>query len=186
VTPTFFATPRDFRAWLLAHHDTAKELLVGFYTKDSGRPSITWPQSVDEALSVGWIDGVRRNRDAESYTIRFTPRRQGSTWSAINIRRVAALKKAGRMQPAGLAAFARRSTKKSRTYSYEQRHLAKLTPAQARTFRANARAWTFFSAQPPGYRKLVIFWIASAKQEKTQRARLERLVNASAAGRRLI
>ena len=114
--PTFFPTPRDFRAWLKANHAQVPELLVGFYTKESGRPSIPGPESVDEALCFGWIDGVRRNRDAESYTIRFTPRRKGSTWSAINIRKVAALTKANRMAQAGLAAFALRTKKKSQIY----------------------------------------------------------------------
>src|SRR5262245_26280966 len=180
-----FATPHDFRAWLEANHATSAELLVGFYKKECGRPSITWPESVDEALCFGWIDGVRRNRDRESYTIRFTPRRKGSNWSAINIRKVAVLTKTKRMAPAGLAAFALRTTKRSEIYSYEQRHRARLTPAQEKIFRANKAAWKFFAEQPPGYRQQVTYWIASAKQAATQQTRLERLIKGSAAGKRL-
>jgi uncharacterized protein YdeI (YjbR/CyaY-like superfamily) len=185
MNPTFFPTPSDFRAWLKKNHRTAGELLVGFYKKESGRPSITWPESVDEALCAGWIDGVRRRVDDEAYTIRFTPRRKGSIWSAINIRRVKVLTAEGRMLPAGLAAFDARSDKKSGIYSYEQRHQARLEPALEKTFRANKKAWTFFSTVPPAARQTVIYWVATAKQPETRRVRLERLIKASAAGQRL-
>jgi uncharacterized protein YdeI (YjbR/CyaY-like superfamily) len=182
---TFFPTPRDFRAWLKAHHAEAGELLVGYYKKESGRPSLTWPESVDEALSFGWIDGVRRRIDDVSYSIRFTPRRKGSTWSAINIRRVAVLTKEGRMHAAGLAAFSRRSKKKSGIYSYEQRDQARLDPPHEKQFKANKKAWAFFQAQPPGYRQLAIYWIVSAKKDETRRARLGTLIEASAEKRRI-
>jgi uncharacterized protein YdeI (YjbR/CyaY-like superfamily) len=182
---TFFPTPRDFRAWLKANHAQADELLVGFHKKETGRPSITWPESVDEALSFGWIDGVRRRVDEVSYTIRFTPRRKGSTWSAINIKRVAVLTEEGRMHAAGRAAFAKRSEKKSGIYSYEQRHQARLDPPHEKQFKANGQAWTFFTAQPPGYRQITIYWIVSAKQEETRRKRLQTLIEASAASRRI-
>jgi uncharacterized protein YdeI (YjbR/CyaY-like superfamily) len=167
------------------NHAAADELLVGFHKKATGRPSLTWPESVDEALSFGWIDGVRRRIDDASYAIRFTPRRKGSTWSAINIRRVAVLAEAGRMHPAGLAAFAKRSGKKSAVYSYEQRYEARLEAPHAKRFRARRAAWAFFAAQPPSYRQIAIYWVVSAKKDETRRARLDRLIEASAAGRRI-
>jgi len=185
MKPTFFRTPADFRAWFAKHHLAVPELLVGFYKKESGRASITWPESIDEALCAGWIDGVRRRIDDESYSIRFTPRRKGSIWSAINIRRVKVLTAEGRMLPAGLAAFNARTSKKSGIYSYEQRHRARLEPALDKQLRASQKAWTFFSAQPPGYRRQMIWWVATAKQPATRRTRLERLIKASAAGKRL-
>jgi uncharacterized protein YdeI (YjbR/CyaY-like superfamily) len=185
MKPAFFPTPSDFSAWLRRHHLTATELLVGFYKKESGRPSITWPESVDEALCAGWIDGVRRRIDDECYSIRFTPRRKGSIWSAINVRRVKVLTTEGRMLPAGLAAFEGRTDRKSGIYSYEQRHRARLEPGLEKKFRANKKAWMFFSAQPPGYQKQLIWWVATAKQPATRRTRLERLIKASAAGQRL-
>jgi uncharacterized protein YdeI (YjbR/CyaY-like superfamily) len=185
MTAGFFPTPRDFRAWLKTNHARADELLVGFHKKDSGRPSMTWPESVDEALCFGWIDGVRRRIDEVSYTIRFTPRRKGSTWSAINIRRVAVLTEAGRMHAAGLAAFAKRSEKKSAVYSYEQRHEARLGPLHEKAFKARNAAWAFFSAQPPGYRQVAIYWVVSAKRDETRRTRLGKLMIESAAGRRI-
>jgi uncharacterized protein YdeI (YjbR/CyaY-like superfamily) len=182
--PTFFATPADFRRWLQKHHRTAGEVLVGFYKKSSGRPSITWPESVDEALCFGWIDGIRRNVDDESYTIRFTPRRKGSIWSAVNTRRAQELLEEGRMQAAGREAFEARDAKKSAVYSYE-RETAQFDAESEQRFKANARAWEFFSAQPPGYRRLVTHFVTSAKREETRARRLETLINLSAAGRRL-
>lgn len=182
---TFFPTPAAFRKWLRRHHRTARELLVGFYRKDSGRPSITWPESVDEALCVGWIDGIRRRIDHESYSIRFTPRRPGSTWSAINIRRAKALKAEGRMQPAGLAAFAGRTAEKSATYAYEQRKTAVLPPADQRRLKADRRAWAFYQKLPPSHRHLMAWWVTSARQEATRARRLARLIAACAEGRRL-
>jgi uncharacterized protein YdeI (YjbR/CyaY-like superfamily) len=185
ASPTFFPTPADFRAWLDANHETASELLVGFHKKGSGRPSITWPESVDEALCVGWIDGVRRSLGDESYTIRFTPRKPRSTWSAVNIARVKELTKEGRMRPAGLRAFEARSDERSGIYAYEQRGLAALPPEMEAEFRGRAGAWEFFQGQPAGYRKNATWWVISAKQEETRRSRLATLIEDSAAGRRL-
>ena len=172
--PTFFPTPADFRAWLEAHHETEKELLVGFYKKGSGKPSITWPESVDEALCFGWIDGVRRSRDEESYTIRFTPRKPASTWSAVNVARVEELTRLGRMRPAGLAAFEKRSEAKTGTYAYEQKEGAQLEKAEEKQLRANKAAWEFFQAQPPWYRRTAIWRVVSAKKEETRTRRLEK------------
>jgi uncharacterized protein YdeI (YjbR/CyaY-like superfamily) len=186
VKPTFFAEPAQFRAWLAKHHATAPELLVGFFKRDSGKPSITWPESVDQALCFGWIDGVRRRLDEVSYTIRFTPRRAGSNWSAINIRRVEALQTEGLMHPAGLTAFAKRSDDKSRIYFYEQRHTATLDPAHQMKLEANRKAWGFFQAQPPGYQRHMAFWVVSAKMEETRVKRLQRLIDESAKGRRVL
>ena len=183
MEPTFFATPEDFRAWLEAHHDTAPELLVGFHKKGSGRPSITWPESVDEALCFGWIDGVRRRIDDASYSIRFTPRKARSTWSAVNVRRVGELTDQGLMHPAGLAAFERRSDDKTAIYAYEQRKAAELDPEQERLFRANEQAWAWFQAQPASYRRTATYWVISAKREETRQRRLERLISDSAAAR---
>jgi uncharacterized protein YdeI (YjbR/CyaY-like superfamily) len=185
VKPTFFARPRDFRAWLEAHHEAGRELWVGFHKKGSGRPSITWPEAVDEALCFGWIDGIRKSVDEQAYVIRFTPRRRGSRWSAVNVARVRVLARERRMRPAGRAAFEARTAARTDTYSYEQRHVAKLSPALAREFRAKAKAWAFFAAQPPGYRHLCIWWIVSAKKDETQRRRLATLIQLSAKGERL-
>jgi uncharacterized protein YdeI (YjbR/CyaY-like superfamily) len=186
MEPIFFPTPADFRAWLEQHHATEKELVVGFYKKGSGKPSITWPESVDEALSFGWIDGIRRRIDDESYSIRFTPRKPDSHWSSVNIRRVPELQEEGRMRPAGLAAFERRSEERSNMYSYEQRRAARFDADQEREFRSNEAAWEFFQAQPPGYRQLSIYRVVSAKREETRRRRLAALIEDSAAGRRRI
>jgi uncharacterized protein YdeI (YjbR/CyaY-like superfamily) len=183
--PTFFATPADFGAWLQQHHETEKELLVGFYKRGSGRPSLTWPESVDEALCFGWIDGVRRSRDEESYTIRFTPRKPGSTWSAVNVGRVEELTRLGRMRPAGLAAFEKRSEAKTGTYAYEQKEGAELEKAEEKQLCANKAAWEFFQAQPPWYRRNAIWRVVSAKKEETRTKRLAKLIEESAQGRRL-
>jgi uncharacterized protein YdeI (YjbR/CyaY-like superfamily) len=186
MAPVFFETPDEFRAWFSEHHDTATELLVGFYKKGSGRPSITWPESVDEALCFGWIDGIRRGLDGESYTIRFTPRGARSNWSAVNIRRTKELMELGRMQPAGLRAFEARADERSAVYAYEQRHNATLGPEFERLFRADKQAWAYFEAQPPSYRRTVIWWVISAKREETRRNRLARLITDSGEGRRVI
>ena len=183
--PVFFATPADWRAWLEEHHAGEREVLVGFWKKGSGRPSITWPESVDEALCFGWIDGVRRRIDDESYSIRFTPRKARSIWSAVNIARVAELTEQGRMQPAGLAAFARRSDDRSGIYSYERDDAAVLPEAYERRLRENAAAAEFFDRQPPSYRKVALHWVSSAKKEETRLRRLDQLVAESAQGRRL-
>ena len=180
----FFKTPPDFRKWLAAHHDSETELWVGFYKKDSGKASITWPQSVDEALCFGWIDGIRKNIDEVSYKIRFTPRKQRSTWSAVNIKRVAELTEQGLMQKHGLEAFAARQENRSGIYSYEQRSPEMPAP-YAKQMKKNAAAWKFFQAQPPSYRKALNWWVLSAKREETRLKRLERLIEESARGRRV-
>lgn len=185
MKPTFFATPGAFRAWLKKHHKTADELLVGFYRKDSGTPSITWPESVDEALCFGWIDGIRKKVNDKAYAIRFTPRRPGSIWSAINIAKVGELTKQKRMQAAGVAAFAKRTELKSRVYAYEQKDAATFDGSFEKTFRANKKAWVFFHAQAPYYRRLMTRWVASAKQPETRQRRLDKLIAACESGRRL-
>lgn len=185
VAPTFFATPAAFRRWLAKHHASATELWVGFHRKATGRPSLTWPESVDEALCFGWIDGVRRSVGTEAYTIRFTPRKRGSTWSTVNTRRAGELIRAGRMQPAGLRAFEARDPAKSGIYSFERREAARLDEAAEARFRAHKEAWRFFEAQPPGYRKIAVHWVVSAKREETRARRLETLIADSAAGRRI-
>ena len=183
MEPRFFATPEDFRAWLEKHHAGAGELLVGFYKKGSGRPSITWPESVDEALCFGWIDGIRRRIDDESYSIRFTPRRARSIWSAVNIARAGELIAAGRMTPMGLAAFEARDEKRSAVYSYEQRHRAKLDPEQEARLRADPAAWEWFQSRPPSWRQAAVYWITSAKRPETRERRLATLIEDASAGR---
>ncbi len=177
--PTFFPTPADFRAWLQAHHDKFQELLVGFYKKDSGRLSITWPESVEVALCFGWIDGVRKSLNDTSYTIRFTPRKPTSTWSSININLVRKLTKQGLMHPAGLKAFAARNAKKSGIYSYEQRKNPKFTREQEKQFRDNKTAWEFFRSQAPWYQRVTTYWVISAKREETKIKRLSLLIENS-------
>jgi uncharacterized protein YdeI (YjbR/CyaY-like superfamily) len=185
MEPIFFETPAEFRAWLEENHADETELLVGFHKQGTGRPSLTWPESVDQALCFGWIDGVRRSLGEHSYTIRFTPRKARSTWSAVNIKRANELVQEGLMRPAGLAAFERRSDDRSRIYAYEQRKQAKLDPAAEKQFRAARKAWAFFSEQAPWYRRNATHWVISAKKEETRRRRLRQLIDDSAAGRRL-
>ena len=184
MNPRFFKTPSAFQKWLAANYGKSKELWVGFYKKNSGKPSITWPESVDEALCFGWIDGIRKNIDAESYKIRFTPRKPSSVWSAVNMRNVERLIKEKRMQPAGLKAFAARKEYRSGIYSYEQRSPELVEPYLGKLKR-NKAAWKFFQAQPPGYRKVMNWWIVSAKQEATRLKRLEKLIEASEKGQRV-
>ena len=178
----YFETPTHFRAWLEANHATAAELWVGYYKKGTGRPSMTWPESVDQALCFGWIDGIRRRIDDESYTIRFTPRRRGSNWSLVNIRKVQELTEQGLMHPAGLAAFETRDPDKSQEYSYENRPqgLDELYEAELRRHPA---AWQYWKTQPPHYRKGAAHWVMSAKREETRQKRLAALIADSAAGR---
>jgi uncharacterized protein YdeI (YjbR/CyaY-like superfamily) len=183
MEPTFFATPSEFRTWLEGHHDDARVLWVGFYKKKSGKPSITWPESVDQALCFGWIDGVRKGIDDVSYAIRFTPRKPRSIWSAVNVKRAKELTRLGLMRPAGLKAFKERTLEKSGLYSYEQRAAAGLDDAHERQFRANKQAWDFFQGQPPSYRKAAIWWVISAKKEETRLKRLAALIDDSAHGR---
>jgi len=181
----FFAKPADFRRWLAVNRDRKRELWVGYYCKDSGRPSITWPESVDEALCFGWIDGIRKRVDEVSYKVRFTPRKPKSTWSAVNIGRVAALTRARRMQPAGVAAFARRQAQNSIVYSFENRTAARLSSAAEEEFRQDREAWEFFQHQPPGYRRMTAWWIIRAKRAETKSKRLRRLIAESRAKRRI-
>jgi uncharacterized protein YdeI (YjbR/CyaY-like superfamily) len=183
----FFKNPAALRRWLYEHHASAGELWVGFHKRATGKPSVTWPESVDEALSVGWIDGIRKTLDHETYTIRFTPRRKGSIWSRVNIRRVEVLTTEGRMLPAGIRAFEARLATRSGIYTYEQpaRIDHVLDPAYGRAFQQNKTAWTFFEAQPPGYRRLAIRWIMTAKRDETRQSRLRKLIDESAGGRRL-
>lgn len=184
MKPRFFKSPSEFRAWLQANHATARELVVGFYKKGTGIRSITWPESVDEALCFGWIDGVRHSIDERCYSNRFTPRRAGSNWSLVNTRRVEALTREGRMHPAGLAAFRARDARKTGVYSFE-RETARLPAAFVRQLRANEKAWTYFQAAAPYYRRLVTYWVVSAKQEATRARRLAVLIDSSAKGEKI-
>jgi uncharacterized protein YdeI (YjbR/CyaY-like superfamily) len=178
--PKFFPTLAGWREWLEQNHATEQELWVGLYKRDSRRPSITWPESVDGALCYGWIDGVRKSIDATSYKIRFTPRKPRSIWSAINTRRVAELKKMGSMHAAGLAAFEKRDAKKSAIYAYEQRKTAQFPPEYEKQFRANQAAWKFFTSQPPWYQRTATYRVVSAKKEETRLKRLAALIKDSA------
>jgi uncharacterized protein YdeI (YjbR/CyaY-like superfamily) len=177
----FFESPSAFRTWLEEKHDTAQELWVGFYKISSGKPSITWPEAVDEALCFGWIDGVRKSINESSYTIRFTPRKPGSIWSAVNIKRVGELSQLGRMQPAGLKAFEKRIERRSGRYSYE--NAVELDEAYEQQFRANQRAWDFFQSRPASYRRAAIWWVVTAKKEETKLKRLATLIEDSEHGR---
>jgi uncharacterized protein YdeI (YjbR/CyaY-like superfamily) len=183
MEPTFFATPAEFRAWLERHHAGERELLVGFYKTRSGRPSITWREAVDEALCFGWIDGVRRSIDGESYSIRFTPRQRRSIWSAVNIKRVGELEELGRMTPAGLEAFGKRTDDRSAVYSHERRMHPEFEPEQQRRFEADDAAWAWFQRQTPSYRRQATHWVTSAKRPETRERRLAALIADSAAGR---
>ncbi|MCX6132417.1 MAG: YdeI/OmpD-associated family protein [Ignavibacteriales bacterium] len=184
IKPTFFATPALFRQWLTKNHVSGKEFWVGFHKKGTAKPSITWPESVDQALCFGWIDGLRKSCDSESYMIRFTPRKSTSTWSAVNTKRAQELIRLGLMQPAGRKAFEGRDQKRSELYAYEQKS-ATLGTACEKQFRANRDAWTFFQSQPPSYRKTATWWVVSAKQEATRQRRLAALISDSAAGNRI-
>jgi uncharacterized protein YdeI (YjbR/CyaY-like superfamily) len=183
VRPIYFRSASKWRAWLQRHHADSDEVLVGFHRRGTGKPSLTWSESVDEALCFGWIDGVRRRVDAERYTIRFTPRKPTSTWSAVNVARMRALEDAGRMTAPGRAAFDRRREDRTAIYSYEQRHLASFDPAAERRFRTNRKAWTYWQAQSPSYRKNATYWVMSAKRDETRQRRLTKLIEDSAQGR---
>ncbi len=180
----FFSTPARFGAWLEKHHATESELLVGFWKKHSGKPSMTWPESVDEALRFGWIDGIRRTLDEDSYSIRFTPRKPRSIWSKVNMAKVEKLITEGRMMPAGLAAWNLRDPKRAGVYSFE-RETAQFDAEMEKVFRRSARAWTFFAAQPPGYRRLMAFYVMGAKKAETRVKRLGVLIERSARGERI-
>lgn len=181
MTPRFFPTPSAFRKWLQKNHQTTTELVVGFYKVHTGKPSITWPQSVDEALCFGWIDGVRTTIDQDSYQIRFTPRKRDSIWSAVNVKKVETLVRKDLMQPAGLEAFKQRREHKTAIYSYEQED-AGLSPEYEKVFRADKAAWAYFQALAPSYRKVSAHWVMRAKQEATRQKRLQQLIADSAAG----
>jgi uncharacterized protein YdeI (YjbR/CyaY-like superfamily) len=182
--PVYFVKPSDLRKWFAKNHLKKTELVVGFYKTSSGKPSITWSESVDEALCFGWIDGVRKSIDGERYMIRFTPRKPTSIWSAINIKKIEELTKKGLMQPAGLEAFSKRTEQRSKVYSHENAQKTLDRPIE-KTFKANKKAWTFFQAQAPSYRKVCIHWIMGGKQEATRMGRLNKLIAESEAGRRL-
>ena len=184
MDPRFFPTPEDFRSWLQENHDKQEELWVGYYKKATKKPSITWPESVDEALCFGWIDGLRKSIDEESYKIRFTPRRPSSIWSAVNIRRFEELKKLGRIRSPGQAAYERRKEKRSERYSYEQGTL-ELAEAYEKKIRANKKAWDFFRSLPPSVQKPSIWYVMSAKREETRLRRLETLIQCSEEGQRI-
>ncbi len=176
MIPRFFPTSADFRRWLKSESHKTPELWVGYYKKSSDKPSISYPESVDEALCFGWIDGVRKSIDVEAYTIRFTPRKPKSQWSAVNIRRVQELATSGRMMAAGRKAF-EGAEEQGRKYAYEQRHQAKLSKADERRFRANTTAWEYFQAQARWYRHTATYWIISAKKEETRQRRLATLMD---------
>ena len=184
TTARYFSSPAALHEWFEQHHADADEVLVGYHKRSTGGPTVTWPESVDEALCVGWIDGVRRSVDDDRYTIRFTPRRARSIWSKKNLARMEELIAAGRVRPAGLRAYETRDRERTNQYSFEQEHTA-LDADQERRFRANKKAWAFFSEQPPSYRKPAIWWVVSAKRADTKARRLATLIDDSAHGRRL-
>jgi uncharacterized protein YdeI (YjbR/CyaY-like superfamily) len=181
--PTFFPTAADFRRWLASNHETAPELLVGFWKKASGKQSIDWPQARDQALCFGWIDGIRKSLGEDAYTIRFTPRRKGSIWSKVNVERFEALKAAGQMTPAGERAN-EEGKEKTGLYSYE-RPLAELTADETAQFRKNKAAWADWEKRPPGYRKVVLHWVTSAKRPETHAKRLATLIKCCAKGEKI-
>jgi len=181
--PLVFKTSAELRDWFDANHETASELWLGSYKKATGKPSVQWSEAVDEALCVGWIDSIRYSLDADRSAQRFTPRRKGSNWSAVNIAKVAELTAQGRMRPAGLAAFEARTDARSAVYSYEQRHAAAFAPDDEARFRANAAAWAWWEKRPPSYRTAATYWVVSAKKAETRARRLDTLIEDSAAGR---
>ncbi len=183
--PRFFETASAFGAWLEANGSTATELLVGYHKVGTGRPSMSWSESVDEAICHGWIDGVRKRIDENTYSIRFTPRKATSIWSAVNIARFEQLRAQGRMTAAGERAFTNRTEAKSMVYAYEQEATAELSPAELREFKQNKPAWCFFDTTPPSYKKVVLHWVTTAKRAGTRSSRLAKLIEACAAGQRL-
>ncbi len=184
MNPEFFPTQKDFRQWLEEHHDKVDELWVGYYKKATGTPSITWPESVDEALCFGWIDGIRKSIDEASYKIRFTPRRPGSLWSAVNLKRVAELIELDLMRPAGTAVFEKRDVKKIERYSYE-RESVRINPGYEKKIKENPEAWAFFQKLPPSAKKATVWWLMSAKREETRLRRLDVLIQCSQEGQRI-
>lgn len=184
MKPVFFTTAAEYRKWLVAHHAEAKEIVLGFYKKGSGKAGMTIAEAVEQALCYGWIDGRLNNTGPESFMVRFTPRRPDSIWSQVNIRRVKDLTQRGLMAPAGLAAFEGRDRKKAKLYSHENRAKTLSKELQSH-FEKNKTAWAFFREQPPGYQRTITFWVMSAKQEATRLRRLERLMDVSAKGQRV-
>jgi uncharacterized protein YdeI (YjbR/CyaY-like superfamily) len=182
--PIFFVTQKDFRQWLEKNHDKATELIVGFYKVGSGKPSMTWSQSVDQAICFGWIDAVRKSIDAHSYFIRFTQRKPKSIWSAINIKKVEELTKQGLMESQGLAAFEKREESKSKIYAYEIESV-KFDGNFEKKFKANKKAWAYFQSLPPSYQKQTIYWVMTAKKIETKVKRLEELIRDSETGRKI-
>jgi uncharacterized protein YdeI (YjbR/CyaY-like superfamily) len=185
MEPVFFASPAAFRKWLIKNHARETEILVGFYRVATGKPSLTWSESVDQALCFGWIDGVRKTLDGESYTIRFTPRKPGSNWSNVNIAKMEALTKAGLLEAAGARAFAARREARSGVYSFEQKEDPRFDAASTRKLKEDKDGWKWFQAQAPSYRKSAIWWVMSAKKEETKARRLEQLAADNAAEKRL-
>lgn len=185
AAPRFFNSSQAFRHWLQANAATAEALVVGFHKVGSGRPSMRWSDSVDEALCFGWIDGVRKRIDDQSYQIRFSRRRATSIWSAINTAKIETLRQQGRMTPAGELAFARRTEAKSVVYAYEQAGDAELSAVQIRAFQREKAAWRYFQNAPPSYRKVMLHWVAGAKKAQTRASRFATLVEACIAGQRL-
>jgi uncharacterized protein YdeI (YjbR/CyaY-like superfamily) len=184
MKPRFFVTPLQFHNWLARNHDSEKEILVGFHKKTSGKKSITYSEALDEALCFGWIDGVRKSLNDDSYTIRFTPRRAKSIWSLVNVRHIERLQKEGRMQPSGVAAFDARDPKRTGIYAFENRP-RQLSREFENILRTKKKAWEFFSAQPPFYKRTIAFWVMGAKREETRLSRLNRLIDSSARGERV-
>lgn len=184
MTPKFFSTQEDFRRWLEENHEKETELIVGFYNIKSGKQTMTWSEAVDQALCFGWIDGVRRKVDDESYSNRFTPRRASSNWSAVNIKKVADLTEKGLMMPAGVAAFEKRKDEKSAVYAYENEQ-KQFSGEFEKRFRANEKAWGFFEKQANWYKKQMTNWVLTAKQEATRERRFEKLVAESENEKRL-
>jgi len=184
MKPRFFSTPEKFREWLERNHDSASELLLGFHKKSSAKKSITYAEALDEALCYGWIDGVRKNLDETSYTIRFTPRKARSIWSLVNVRHVERLTKAGRMRPAGIEAYERRDPKRTGIYAFENRP-REFSPELEKAFRKNKAAWSFFEKQPAGYKRLMVFRIMEAKKEETRMKRFKQLVDLCEQGLRM-
>ncbi len=184
VKPRFFKTPEAFRKWLVKYHRQKTEQWVGYYKKGSGKPSITWSESVDQALCYGWIDGLRRSIDDVSYMIRFTPRKKGSHWSKVNLKKVEELQKQGLMEPAGIAIFEARDLKKTARTAYEQKQV-NLEPAYLKQLKASKAAWTDFESRSASYRKQCIWWVMSAKKKETQLSRLATLINCCAQGEKI-
>ena len=182
--PRFFASSRQLRDWLTRNHASGTELWVGLHKKGTGKPSITWPELVDQLLCFGWIDGVRKSLGERSYVIRATPRKRGSNWSAVNLRRMTELIESGAVEPAGFSAYEARDAVKSHAYSFERENVTLGSALEAR-FKQDRRAWSFFSSQPPSYRRTATWWVVSAKREETRRRRLETLIKDSAAGQRI-